>query len=301
MDYSIIIIPIIAVLAIAGFYFLNKKKSKKENKPIEKNRVVGHKTAFLACGTLPNSNSGNGCRGMNALSLKNTVDWRNNYVNLLRVNNYNSIYLYLADEGDGPIVNPYKESFKNTDWGITLDPNTIAYWKILVSQWDSGAKPLAPIFWLFPDDSGNLTSKPTTILKKYITDMVTNFDDLAAGYVVALEANEYFGVKKHNELFMHLKTLTSKPIGVHMTPDKNTHAGYLSFPMSQGAYYYVQTNDPGRPIQPKTMSDRIAKLNAVYPGKIVAAEYHLDGFSNQAKAMGRAAVSAGAVGVGTGG
>ncbi len=201
-------------------------------------------------------------------------------------NGDNSMYIYSRNGGDGfnggPDYNLSVISAK-PDWEDQLDIlNNVG---------------LKPVMWLTPDDSPNITNQSIAAQNAHVAAMVARFDGKVSGYVACLECDEYWSAEKTNQIVAHLKTISNKPVGVHLTTGLGGHKGDLNY-YKNADYIFLQFGWDKTPAQVAAMvKDAIAKT-----GKpVIASEYAKESRSASAKALGEAACAAGAVGYGTGG
>jgi len=195
------------------------------------------------------------------------------------------IYLYSRNGGDGfnggpnfdlSVINP------QPDWEAQL--NTL------------NAVGLSPVMWLTPDDSREITSQSLDAQKAHFSEVVRRFDNKVSGYVTCLECDEYWSAAKVNALVAHLKSITDKPVGVHLTSGIGGHAGNKEY-YANADYVYLQT---GWDKTPAEITAMVKQAIAVTGKPVVASEYAKESRSAAARALGDAACLAGAVGTGTG-
>jgi hypothetical protein len=155
------------------------------------------------------------------------------------------------------------------------------------------------VFWFFTDDSPAIAKSSLETKKAYITQAVKSFDKNATEWVLMLEANEYSSQSEADALARHVKTLTKKPLGLHMTPgqygwsrDFEARSIELSRSISSVDKHYHQYGwICGNTA--KISSDTKSIIRSV--GKpVVAAEW----CKNPDRKCADAAIAAGAVGVG---
>lgn len=211
-------------------------------------------------------------------------------------NGDNSIYLALANRGDGP-SNWNSTTFYKSDFAGDVD-NGKAQAIADRLAYCLGQKGLRIDAWMVLDDSskwipyGNVAK-----LKAHQANVVRLFDRYIARYCVGLEIDTTIkSLSAVGELVAHLKGLTKKPVGIHLSHvdlwDWATRSGADLF---YGQYKFGHSSSEiGRMTR-----DTIARLGSRC--KLIAAEYNRDSDSATAKAQGRAALAAGAIGYGTGG
>ena len=284
--------------------------------------IEGHKASFLF--------DNGGTRVMNILSPRLSFDQFKGIVQRCKGNGDNMLYLYLMNEKDGPWT-PYS-MYVNNQIGGTIDDGVVSeykrrieyvrdeklgivFWlraddspnfnKTLVRSADGQVKEVwvytAPPKDIAPVDESFLTNGPalsfnrrsTASQEKYQADAVNLFDKYASAWIVGLEANEYYSDTTVNHFANQLQQLTSKPIGVHMTPMKYSAAQQ---PAVDGLWLQYGFNKS--PSQVKSDTQNIAGKLGGKP--VYATEYNLSSDSATAKAQGDAAISGGAHGTGNG-
>lgn len=191
--------------------------------------------------------------------------------NELLANGDTHIYLYTQNEAD--------------DVGnVSPQPN----WEARLSHLNS--RGLRPVMWLMADDSPSLASKPLSYHKAHNSEMVRRLDGQVDGYVIGLEADEYWSAAQVREMVADLKTRTNKPVGVHLTP--GVKPGYFD----NADIIYLQT---GFNLSELDFRARVSEALAL--GKpVIVSEYHLDSSSTVAKRFGDIACEMGAIGTGNG-
>jgi hypothetical protein len=194
------------------------------------------------------------------------------------------IYIYSRNAGDN-----FGSSFKNVsaispkpDWEAQLDTLN-----------DIGLK---PVMWLTPDDSPKITSKSLDAQKAHFSEIVRRFDDKVTGYVTCLECDEYWSAAKVNALVIHLKSITDKPVGVHLTTGIGGRKGNKEY-YANADYVFLQF---GWDKTPAEITAMVKQAIAVTGKPVIASEYAKESRSAAARALGDAACLAGAVGTGNG-
>jgi hypothetical protein len=120
--------------------------------------------------------------------------------------------------------------------------------------------------------------------------MVRRLDGQVDGYVIGLEADEYWSAAQVREMVADLKAKTDKPVGVHLTP--GIKPGYFD----NADIIYLQT---GFRLSEAQFRARVREALAL--GKpVIVSEYHLDSSSTTAKRFGDIACEMGAIGTGNG-
>jgi len=194
------------------------------------------------------------------------------------------IYIYSRNAGDN-----FGSSFKNVS-AISPQPDWEAQLNTLN---DIG---LSPIMWLTPDDSPSITSQSLDAQKAHFSEIVNRFDDKVTGYVACLECDEYWDAATTNALVAHLKSITDKPVGVHLTSGIGGHKGNKEY-YANADYVYLQT---GWGKTPAEITAMVKQAIAVTGKPVVASEYSKESRSAAARALGDAACLAGAIGTGNG-
>ena len=197
--------------------------------------------------------------------------------NAAKANGDTHIYLYTRNGGDNGGGYNLSAISPQPDWEVRLDELN-----------NAGLK---PVLWLTPDDSPSITNQSMDAQKAHFDQMVARFDSRVTGYVTCLECNEYFSAAEVQALVAHLKSKTNKPVGVHLTP------GVQPAYFANADYVFLQTGFNKTAEQVKAM---VAHAIAVTGKPVVASEYHLESRSANARALGDAACSAGAIGTGNG-
>ena len=202
-----------------------------------------------------------------------------------KANGDTHIYLYSRNGGDGfnggpkfdlSVINP------QPDWEMQLD---------LLN-----ASGLKPVMWLTPDDSPNIARQSLDAQKAHFSEIVRRFDGKVTGYVACLECDEYWGAARVQALVAHLKTITNKPVGVHLTTGIGGHKGNKEY-YANADYIFLQLGWDKTPAQVAAM---VKQTMAVTGKPVVASEYAKESRTAAARALGDAACRAGAIGTGNG-
>ena len=161
---------------------------------------------------------------------------------------------------------------------------------------------LAPVLWLTPESNHAVDHQGTMEAQKaFMSSVVADYDGVTSAYVVCLECDEYWSAAQVNELAANLKSSTSKPIGVHLTPGVGGVSGNTTY-YEQADYIFLQIGD-------HTSGDFIADTDtavamlkkALALGKaVIVSEYALYSESSAAKALGDILCAQGALGTGNG-
>jgi len=202
-----------------------------------------------------------------------------------KANGDTHIYLYTRNGGDGfnggpkfdlSVINP------QPDWEAQLDTlNAIG---------------LKPVLWLTPDDSPSIVRQSMDAQKAHFTNMVNRLDSKVTGYVPCLECDEYWSAAQVQALVAHLKTITDKPVGVHLTTGLGGHRGNMAYYVNAD-YVFLQFGWDKTPAQVAAM---VKQAMAVTGKPVVASEYAKESRTPAARALGNAACAAGAIGTGNG-
>ena len=202
-----------------------------------------------------------------------------------KANGDTHIYLYTRNGGDGfnggpkfdlSVINP------QPDWEAQLDT--------------LNAAGLKPVLWMTPDDSPSIVRQSMDAQKAHFSDMVNRLDSKVTGYVTCLECDEYWSAAQVQALVAHLKTITNKPVGVHLTSGLGGRQGNTAY-YANADYVFLQTGWDKTPAQITAM----VKEAMVVTGKpVVASEYAKESRTPAARALGDAACLAGAIGTGNG-
>jgi len=155
---------------------------------------------------------------------------------------------------------------------------------------------LSPVMWLTPDDSPNITRQSLDAQKAHFSEIVRRFDGKVTGYVACLECDEYWGAARVQALVAHLKTITNKPVGVHLTTGIGGHKGNKEY-YANADYIFLQLGWDKTPAQVAAM---VKQTMAVTGKPVVASEYAKESRTAAARALGDAACRAGAIGTGNG-
>lgn len=309
METSQYVISIMAIiLVIAGIYYYKKKNDSGDNNDGGSSgdddindKVNGSHASFLMINTVGAPHP----RAMNYLSNQFNSGQRDQFRKIMKANGDNTMYCYLADQGDGPVVNPYMEGFGGS-WAKTLNMPKINLWKQLMRQ--AKGEGLNTIAWLFADDSPELSN--TTLAQKfnYINDMITHFEDEVVGWVIALEADEHINPRHYKEMVKLLKSKSKHPVGTHLVPKGENRPGHVDY-LTGVDYYFAQVgfaketygHSEERHIQyVGEETRRIVSQVGQFGIGIIMAEYNLNSTSGYAKAQGQIAMKNGAKGTGNG-
>ena len=199
-----------------------------------------------------------------------------------KANGDTHIYLYSRNAGDNGGGYNLGQISPQADWETQLD--------VL------NATGLKPVMWLTPDDSRSITSQSLSAQQAHFSEMVRRFNSKVTGYVACLECDEYWSPAKVNALVLHLKSITDKPVGVHLTSGIGGHAGNKEY-YANADYIFLQT---GWNKTPAEITAMVKQAIAVTGKPVVASEYAKESRTAAARALGDAACRAGAIGTGNG-
>lgn len=194
---------------------------------------------------------------------------------------YTHIYLYVMNESD----------YDGTHFNFYDRPQE---YRALLSE--VRAAGLAPVVWLAPDDAPGLHAQlPPQRLMEIWNRFVPAIDDQVSSYVLGLEMDEYWSRAEQSALGKHLRSLTAKPIFVHLQPGLWEPA--LEEWASGLIYQYGFGKSTGQ-IQEKTreLRERLAAAGKL----LIAGEYSHPNVRTSI-VLGNAAMDAGAHGFGNGG
>ncbi len=161
---------------------------------------------------------------------------------------------------------------------------------------------LAPVLWLTPESSYAVDHQGTMDAQKaFMSSVVADYDGVTSAYVVCLECDEYWSAAQVTELAANLKSSTSKPIGVHLTPGVGGISGNTTY-YDQADYIFLQIGDHTSGDFVADTDTAVAMLKkALALGKaVIVSEYALYSESSAAKALGDILCAQGALGTGNG-
>lgn len=236
--------------------------------PAPTGKVYPHATTFLRRNASISSHV--------LMSDKLTDAKRQEIIDYNKAQGYGVLYVYCANEGD------YDKQ------GVSYDRSKRELWrKWLGKVIESGSR---VIMWGCADDSNNLAKRTHSEWRAYWGMVHADVGDLVSEWVTGLECDERWSAGETQALTRLLKEITGKPVGVHTT-------GLSKIGHAAGAdKFYLQ--DTSRNAAKVSAAVRSAKKQ--FGGTVIAAELHLSGDTAEARALGDAAIDAGADGVGTG-
>lgn len=203
---------------------------------------------------------------------------------------YKHFYIYAYNEGD------YKKVIENPAFDFYATPNAMV--ELLNEIREAG---LAPVVWLFPDDSEDIHNTDVAKLKAKLGRLIPEIDAQVSSYVLGLELDEYWGKSTVNALGEHLDTLTDKLIGVHHTDGKWNFASadWVDYLVLQ---YGFLKKDETAERQRERVEEMTRNAWADLAKPVVAGEYwDLNQPQHGGVFLGDAAMRSGAVGFGNGG
>lgn len=194
---------------------------------------------------------------------------------------YTHLYIYVMNE----------EDYDATQFNFYERPQE--YREVLSEIRAAG---LLPVVWLAPDDAPGLHAQlPPERLMEVWSEFVPAIDDQVSSYVLGLEMDEYWTREEQSALGRHLRSLTAKPIFVHLQPGLWEPA---LEEWATGLVYQYGFDLSVEQIQATTRELR-ERLSAA--GKLfIAGEYSLANVETSLE-LGNAAMEAGAHGFGNGG
>lgn len=211
------------------------------------------------------------------LSDKLTDAKRQEIIDYNKAQGYSVLYVYCANEGD------YDKQ------GVAYDHGKQAMWRRwLQAVIDSGAR---VIMWGCADDSSGLSRRTFDQWRVYWGLVHADCGDLVSEWVTGLECDERWSAGTTQTLTRLLKEITGKPVGVH-----TTSIGKIGHAAGADAFY-IQTGFGRTPAQVAAV---VREAKAKFSGRVICAEYSKSGDTDAAKAIGDAAIDAGADGVGNG-
>lgn len=163
------------------------------------------------------------------------------------------------------------------------------------------AEGLNPVLWLIPESRHGDYKEPMANHLAFIDKTVNDYDKEASAYVVCLECDEMFSAAEVNQMVLHAKSRTNKPVAVHLAPGVGGFKGDTSY-YAEADYIFLQFGDhlTGDYVADTEMAVAMLK-EALKLGKpVVANEYSLYSESAKAKALGDRLCAEGAVGTGNG-
>ena len=243
--------------------------------------LIGHRASFLFDDAKT--------RVMNILSPRCDLATFKTIVERCIRNGDDYVYLYFRNYGDGP-WGPF--SFYQSH-RIGGDMHTAVLESMRTRLNILRDRNLGIVAWLRSDDSRMFNSISMDAELKYQVDVVRHFDEYVSAYVLGLELDEYMKGSTVAGLAAHLNTITQKHIGTHQTSGKYEYARLANVDGCWFQYGFGRT-----PAQIRAMTN--ATLGVLSGKPVFATEYHKSSDSAQARALGDAALSAGASGTGNG-
>ncbi|MCP4167600.1 MAG: hypothetical protein GY759_17150 [Chloroflexi bacterium] len=163
---------------------------------------------------------------------------------------------------------------------------------------DAGLK---PVVWLTGEQRWKDYQDSPASQMAFLEHYIKANDDLVAGYVVGLELDEYWSADQVTAMVNKAKSLTGKPVGVHLTPGVGGHKRDRNY-YRNADYIYLQFGDhlSGDLTADTQMALTMLKEALTLGIPVIANEYSLVSESAQAKALGDLLCANGAVGTGNG-
>ncbi len=207
----------------------------------------------------------------------------------LKERGYTHAYIYVVIEDDYQGETPFNYYKRSPS----------EYRAVLQELRNDGIK---PVVWLAPDDANEFHKDSEQKLPGYWNSFIPAINDVTEGYVVGLEADEYWSDQELNALGTHLNTLTNKPIFVHFSKGYGASIGSnwwgLSSPWIDGILYQYP-----KELAIEEYAVRTAQLVPIFHNKgklFIAGEYETREQESRAISIGNAAIDAGADGCGNG-
>lgn len=154
---------------------------------------------------------------------------------------------------------------------------------------------LKPILWMTPESRHGYHKGSLEQHRAYMKSVVDKYDDKVEGYVVCLECDDYWNPAQVQHLTRYVKTLTNKPVGVHLTPGVGGFRGDINY-YKDADYIYLQISNNTSDKRAKEILAEAQKLGI----PVIAAEYSHNGTSAKAKRRGDMLCANGALGTGSG-
>jgi len=143
--------------------------------------------------------------------------------NALLDSRYNSIYVYLLNQGDygahrdhpENVVTPYGSGGWSLDTGA-LNQSRLDAWKAELRSLIADHR-IKPFLWLAADDSPDIAGASLSKWRQYVDHMVAAFEDLPILWVLGLEVDEYWSPSQVSERRAYLQSKSRHLVGVHLT------------------------------------------------------------------------------------
>ena len=250
--------------------------------PVPEHPIEGSIAAMLREGARPPRG-----RPMNYLGGSYSDDQFKELVGWARSVGCNTIYLYLSNAGDGPMVSFYVGGV----FAGQVDEDAVDR---MLDRVDYAMREgLTPWFWCFADDSSVISRAPLEKQFKFMDDCVDIFGRRAGAWVIALEADEHMDYDRVAALAQHLASLTTKPIGLHLL----THRYEWSVRIPEVSFHCHQYEFGSSAAT--VLNETRHVISRLRPDQLmVACEFTKDTGSPEAYALRAAAVEGGADGVG---
>ena len=160
---------------------------------------------------------------------------------------------------------------------------------------------LKPVVWLTGEGRQGDADEPLSATLNFIDHYVRTNDNLISGYVTCLECDENYSPAEVNAMVAKIKSVTNKPVGVHLTPGVGGHSRNTNY-YKDADYIYLQFGDhlTGDYTADADMAVAMLREALTLGIPVIANEYSLQSTSAQAKALGDRLCAEGAVGTGNG-
>lgn len=201
----------------------------------------------------------------------------------------NTLWLFLGNQGDGRGA-PVSFYANDRIWGPVDDAALKQMHEKCIIAIDEG---FALVFWMFADDSPENSKAALDVQVGYLQRAVSEFGRYAAGWCIALEADEHMGRDRVTALVAALDGLTDLPIYVHQLSGRTS---FVNIPGIDGMMYQYGFGKSAAHVA----ADTRAKMAAVAPRQFIGSEYHKSSDTGEARSMGQAIIEAGAGGAGNG-
>jgi len=223
-------------------------------------------------------------RCMNILSAGVSEQHFRNVVARCRGNGDTLMYVFLANYGDGPGVT----DFYAGAFGGEIDKHEVkAIRKRMQYILDEG---LRIVGVMTADDSRPIKQASFPARLRHVQHCIKQFGDLCCAWWIGLELDEYTAQHEVRALVFEAKSRTKRSVGVHWSPRKTD-------PCGADTLYYQH----GFGLSPARVESETRGVVERLPGtRVIAAEYHKSSDTQDAKALGQAAMRGGAKGTGNG-
>lgn len=171
------------------------------------------------------------------------------------------------------------------------------YWRYWMQQ--ARAAGIEQVWlWFMDNRSDSINRRDDAFWNAMFEKVSRQLGDLAHGYVLGLESEEYLSEARSRKLLADIKRITGKPVGFHTSPGTR----WVNYGRGVADYFFFQVTTVDSPMSEGEMGNRVRAAQTAFGGPVVAAEWCR--YENCGKAsnnrLGDAAIRAGAVGVGGG-